>query len=413
MPSAKAEDVSLIPNLPRAFSDEASADILGFTAITIKNSPADGKFGRRIEEIVKWGPTIYPLLFAALMSRSLKSRSSSNLSAQQLIHLESLSADEFDSHLRPLNQPGIRPTVFVHGNAHLTLGMLPDWRSIESAAGQQKQYHYIRDRRLEYEHGGRPSDLDVSMRDVFTASLTQKHALKRGPTDTQGNIKNSKIPRFGLMEKNQSLTPDKDGCQLSTKASTGGYGHIFSSIAQKHINARSFSDPIAVNYWLNRETPFIAASTKALVDTGHKIYNPNYPWCILLIISSTTLIMLGIAGIFCKIRAATPNMFDPVIGWTYLKPYIPLPEDKENVLAAEARIGLLGKMKVRVGIADDVTCIIQASTQKSSGQESIGRFEQCDKMPSSTFGIVLAVDRVQQVNRGNYAPVPRQSSAKA
>lgn len=87
------------------------------------------------------------------------------------------------------------------------------------------------------------------------------------------------------------------------------------------------------------------------VHSDHEVYNPNYAWCTLAIISSTVLLSFGLASAYCNFMSLTPNVFDPVIGWTYMNPYLPLPLTADGVypLAAEERLGMLRKQVVRLG----------------------------------------------------------------
>ncbi|KZZ86602.1 hypothetical protein AAP_06391 [Ascosphaera apis ARSEF 7405] len=117
--------------------------------------------------------------------------------------------------------------------------------------------------------------------------------------------------------------------------------------------------------------PFIGAAANATVITDHEVFNPTYAWCVLSIVSSCVLITLGVGNALCNFRTLTPNMFDPVMGWTYMNPYMPLPpsspDESEYPLAVEARLGALGKMTVRLGRPYDQTW--------ATAQEKDDRFE--------------------------------------
>ncbi|KZZ86729.1 hypothetical protein AAP_06257 [Ascosphaera apis ARSEF 7405] len=126
-----------------------------------------------------------------------------------------------------------------------------------------------------------------------------------------------------------------------------------------------------VDYVPHFDAPFTGAAANATVVTDHEVFNPTYAWCILSIVSSCVLITLGVGNALCNFRTLTPNMFDPVMGWTYMNPYMPLPpsspDESEYPLAVEARLGALGKMTVRLGRPYDQTW--------ATAQEKDGRFE--------------------------------------
>lgn len=126
-----------------------------------------------------------------------------------------------------------------------------------------------------------------------------------------------------------------------------------------------------VDYVPHFDAPFTGAAANATVVTDHEVFNPTYAWCILSIVSSCVLITLGVGNALCNFRTLTPNMFDPVMGWTYMNPYMPLPpsspDESEYPLAVEARLGALGKMTVRLGRPYDQTW--------ATAQEKDDRFE--------------------------------------
>ncbi|KAI5300247.1 hypothetical protein KEM55_008575 [Ascosphaera atra] len=95
-----------------------------------------------------------------------------------------------------------------------------------------------------------------------------------------------------------------------------------------------------------KDAPFVGASTNATVTTLTAVYKPNYAWCTILMISSLVLFCLGIAGIVCHCKNNAPNMFDPVMSWTYLNPHL---TGAGPIVSAERRIQPYKNTKVLLG----------------------------------------------------------------
>lgn len=177
---------------------------------------------------------------------------------------------------------------------------------------------------------------------------------------------------------------------------------------------RTPSDPVpgfvgdnVTEYWPNELSPFIGAFTNATLETDHEVFNPTYSWCVLLIVSSTALISLGLVGIYCQCRSLAPNMFDPVMGWTYMNPYIPPPpldKNGEYPLSIEKRMGALRKLKIRLGSVNGSNRLIQP--QEESIPPSEPKQRPMQELDLSSAAIALgAFDRVERLRRrGNGFP---------
>ncbi|KAI5302681.1 hypothetical protein KEM56_000463 [Ascosphaera pollenicola] len=163
-------------------------------------------------------------------------------------------------------------------------------------------------------------------------------------------------------------------------------------------------------FWpLGDGIPFVGASANATVLRDQEVYNPNYIWCLLSLVSSTSLVILGLSGIYCHCRSLTPNMFDPVIGWTYMNPYISLPplaEDTAYPLAAERRLGALGKSIVRLGRPHDQAPV--PSLDKSGSCETLqGDADESDTKEARFNDYVMSfspvvlgsADKIQRLRR--------------
>jgi hypothetical protein len=100
--------------------------------------------------------------------------------------------------------------------------------------------------------------------------------------------------------------------------------------------------------YVDRNTPFIGASTNATVIRHTAVYRPVLPWVILLAVSSCFLFTMGMIGICVGFRTSVPDMFDPLISLTYDNPYIPLFRAR-GPLDASDRGRLLGDLRLRLG----------------------------------------------------------------
>lgn len=99
---------------------------------------------------------------------------------------------------------------------------------------------------------------------------------------------------------------------------------------------------------LARNAPFVGASTNATVLRYIEVYTPDYPWALLLALSSCSLFITGLIGIFMGLRTFAPDVFDPVIGLTYDNPHVPLLAGRGPLDAGE-RGRVLKDRRLRLG----------------------------------------------------------------
>ncbi|KAJ5267375.1 hypothetical protein N7478_010183 [Penicillium angulare] len=69
--------------------------------------------------------------------------------------------------------------------------------------------------------------------------------------------------------------------------------------------------------------PFMAASTKAEVKRRIEVYEAHYGWLAILITSASSVFLLGLFSLYLIFATIIPNVFDPVVGLTYNKKYMP------------------------------------------------------------------------------------------
>ncbi|KZZ86603.1 hypothetical protein AAP_06392 [Ascosphaera apis ARSEF 7405] len=183
--------------------------VLDFAAITRKNEPIDSTFGRYIEEIEKWSATIYPIVFGALMSRSLKTIG--RYFAERGIRLSNLclmmnSSLMYDPMVNFIYAPISIFTVAlfliwacspVGGQASLRL---VHRQNITSTAQHEIRYQ-------DTGPMGRKTlqeQIDFIATNAYMGSFTQAESTILGPVDNWGNIK---IPRVDAFKEN-NIEPD-------------------------------------------------------------------------------------------------------------------------------------------------------------------------------------------------------------
>ncbi|KAL4778669.1 hypothetical protein BJX76DRAFT_362520 [Aspergillus varians] len=179
---------------------------LALVALCIRNRPTGDSLGSAMEQAMTLGPTIYPILFAALLSRSLKSigrfcaQSSvrmstlwalmnTNATADPILHLFSMPASILVWGLlvlwvmSPLGGQSTIRLMYKTNVTDITHTELRYWDS--GPLGNMFFYQGIM--------VGNDGSWPLSMRDIYSASLMQSISTKAGPLDQWGNVK---IPRI-------------------------------------------------------------------------------------------------------------------------------------------------------------------------------------------------------------------------
>ncbi|KAL4994599.1 hypothetical protein BDV10DRAFT_197389 [Aspergillus recurvatus] len=186
---------------------------LALVALCIRNRPTGDSLGSAMEQAMRLGPTIYPILFAALLSRSLKSigrycaqRSvrmstlwalmNTNATADPVLHLVSMPASILVWGLLVLwamSPLGGQSTIRLLYKANVTNIAHPELRYWDSGPLGNM---FINVGIMEGNDGSWP----LSMRDIYSASLMQSVSTKAGPLDQWGNVK---IPRIEAGNESQ------------------------------------------------------------------------------------------------------------------------------------------------------------------------------------------------------------------
>ncbi|KAL3460034.1 hypothetical protein BJX64DRAFT_278779 [Aspergillus heterothallicus] len=190
---------------------------LALVAISIRNRPTGDSLGSAMEQAMRLGPTIYPILFAALLSRSLKSigrycaqRSvrmstlwalmNTNATADPILHLTSMPASIlvwFLLVLWVMSPLGGQSTIRLMYNTNTTDISHSELRYWDNGPlGNMFFYTGIM--------VGNDGSWPLSMRDIYAASLMQSTNIKAGPLDQWGNVK---IPRVEAGNATE-VTPD-------------------------------------------------------------------------------------------------------------------------------------------------------------------------------------------------------------
>ncbi|KAM0809769.1 hypothetical protein AB5N19_10116 [Seiridium cardinale] len=84
---------------------------------------------------------------------------------------------------------------------------------------------------------------------------------------------------------------------------------------------------------------FVAAARNTTSSQTRKIERAPVPWVVVLFVCSTTLMALGIAGVYQSFQVRASDVFDPMRGLTYDNPYMDLPSSG-TMLHASARAQL-------------------------------------------------------------------------
>jgi hypothetical protein len=96
------------------------------------------------------------------------------------------------------------------------------------------------------------------------------------------------------------------------------------------------------------DAPFVAANTTATVTEFTEVYKADYAWVAVLILSSSVLVITGIAGMALGSYVRAPDVFDPLMGLTYNNPHLDVP-GHHSTLSATERARLLRQLTVRLG----------------------------------------------------------------
>jgi hypothetical protein len=99
---------------------------------------------------------------------------------------------------------------------------------------------------------------------------------------------------------------------------------------------------------ISMRAPFVAAKTTAKVTEFTEVIRPDFAWVIVLLLSSTALATVGIAGMWLGHHVKGPDVFDPLMGLTYNNPYLNIP-GHHSTLSASDRARLLAGLTVRLG----------------------------------------------------------------
>jgi len=96
------------------------------------------------------------------------------------------------------------------------------------------------------------------------------------------------------------------------------------------------------------ESPFIGATTEATVTVVEEKFVCNFAWLVMLMISSTTIFVVGGAAWILKQRTLGPEMFGSVASMTYENPWIKIPRGGTTMDAIE-RARMLKDIDFQVG----------------------------------------------------------------
>ncbi|KAL4867500.1 hypothetical protein BDV12DRAFT_186671 [Aspergillus spectabilis] len=221
---------------------------LAIAALCIRNRPTGDGFGSVMEQAMKLGPTIYPIMFAALLSRSLKSIG--RFFAQRSVKMSTLWAlmntnATADPILHLLNMPlsllvwgllilwamsplGGQSTIRLLYKANLTDVTHPELRYWDNGPFGSM---FTRTAIMVGNDGSWP----LSMRDLYLASLMQSTETKSGPVDQWANIK---IPRLEAGNSSQATAdgwlPVKKSSQIEEFTSLFGMPVIGLPEAMSH-----------------------------------------------------------------------------------------------------------------------------------------------------------------------------------
>ncbi|KAL3441346.1 hypothetical protein BJX65DRAFT_299786 [Aspergillus insuetus] len=157
------------------------------------------------------------------------------------------------------------------------------------------------------------------------------------------------------------MAPTGFAGDLSTNFSLYGPPHIPGNGLLAVSNQSSYDTglytawypPQAVGILVDDLAPFVGASTDATVAHYTEVWQPDYAWASILIVSSVLLFGVGVAGICVRLKTLAPNMFDPVVGLTYGNPYMSLTGRDDDPIDADERASIIRDKTVQLGEVDD------------------------------------------------------------
>lgn len=118
-------------------------------------------------------------------------------------------------------------------------------------------------------------------------------------------------------------------------------------------DANNYVHPHEVDRLVSSGAPFVGASTNATLTRYTEVYKPEYVWVVILIISSFTIVTIGVTGLYVRFRTMAPDMFDSVMGLTHNNPYIAPSRNDYEPLDTDGRLKLFGNKNVRLGELND------------------------------------------------------------
>jgi len=95
------------------------------------------------------------------------------------------------------------------------------------------------------------------------------------------------------------------------------------------------------------ESPFIGATTNATTTSTEEIFVGEVAWLSLLMVSSSVILIIGIAALVLKQRTLGPELFGFVSSMTYENPWVKIPSGG-TMLDAMERARLLGDVQVHI-----------------------------------------------------------------
>ncbi|KAL4790294.1 hypothetical protein BDV19DRAFT_341317 [Aspergillus venezuelensis] len=190
--------------------------------------------------------------------------------------------------------------------------------------------------------GGIPDGVNLSSLSVDLFETRASILLNTGiqafmaPTGFAGSLPSNNLSFYGKphIPANGLLTAANESMWLSYDANNAMY-------------------PEGVGLLVNSGAPFVGASTNATLTHFTEVYKPEYVWAIILIVSTLMLFIIGVAGIWVRLKTMAPNIFDPVIGLTYNNQYISSTGREYDPLDADDRAKLLADKRVQLGEVDD------------------------------------------------------------
>jgi hypothetical protein len=170
------------------------------------------------------------------------------------------------------------------------------------------------------------------------ASMLLNTALQTfmAPAGFTGDLPTSNLSLYGLPHIPANGVNVTLAWLNVTVAGPGSVGEILAT-PEELVHAEILSD-----------AHFIAADTTATVTQFTEVYRADYAWVAVLVISSSVLVITGVAGMALGSYVRAPDVFDPLIGLTYNNPHLDVP-GHHSTLSATDRARLLRQLTVRLG----------------------------------------------------------------